>query len=269
MGVVEIQDRDLLLSHLAKDRVGCAYPLGYLDEAYAPWCQWWGVVAPESEDIRLLLLLYTGLSVPVVLVAGDAAAAPELLEALYNALPDRFYAHLPQPHVAPFGGFYDTRQLVPMLRMSLERARYTIQEVDPFVVRLGHRDTAEIVKLYEHYPDNLFEPYQLESGLYFGMHRRSGGQLISIAGVHVVSKANDVAIVGNVVTHPKYRRNALATRVVARLLNETFESVSLAAVNVPEGNAVRLPAPAHVPARPRSAAVLRPSRLNANLHHAA
>jgi GNAT superfamily N-acetyltransferase len=236
MPVVEIQDRELLRAFLVKDRVGRAYQLGYLDEAYAPWCRWWGVVDAETEALRLLLLLYTGLSVPAAITVGEAAAVPELLESIYTELPDRFFAHLRPEHIELFSGRYDTQDLQPCLRMALERERYQPQELDPFVIRLGHRDTAEIVKLYDHYPDNLFEPYQLESGLYFGIHRRSGGQLISIAGIHVVSHANDVAVVGNVVTHPKYRRNALAARVLARLLSELFDLVSLVAVNIPEGN---------------------------------
>ena len=51
----------------------------------------------------------------------------------------------------------------------------------------------------------------------------------------MVSEANDVAVVGNVVTHPKYRQNGLARMVIGRLLNELFEQVNLVALNVREG----------------------------------
>lgn len=90
-------------------------------------------------------------------------------------------------------------------------------------------------KLYEHYPDNFFEPYQLETGLYFGVRDEDIG-LASIAGIHVVSESHDVAVIGNFVTHPERRGRGYASACTARLLSELFETVSLVALNVQEDN---------------------------------
>jgi ribosomal protein S18 acetylase RimI-like enzyme len=236
MSVERIEDRAAIQSMLLQDRAGAVYLLGYLDEVYTPWCSWWGAYEDGEEVPRALLLLYDGLSVPVAITAGDPAHVGPLVKEVYSDLPDRFYCHLREEHLDSFREFFDLTGLKETVRMSLVRDRYEAQSSDVSVVRLGHRDTAAIVKLYDHYPDNLFEPYQLESGLYFGIQEAGGGQLVSIAGIHVVSDVNDVAVVGNVVTHPEYRKSKLASLVMTRLLDELFDRVSLVAVNVSVDN---------------------------------
>jgi hypothetical protein len=232
MEIRAVTDRELIHASLVKDRIGNVYMLGYLDPHYDTWCRWWGAFAGKEGELKTLLLLYEGLSFPVGLLVGEKRYVKALLDACYHELPDRFFCHIRENHLELFQELYDTSEMRRSVRMALDRSKFEPVEVQPHVTRLGHRDTAQIVALYETYPDNLFEPYQLESGLYFGIHRRSGGNLISIAGIHVVSEANDVAVVGNVVTHPKYRKNKLATMVMGRLLNELFERVSLVALNV-------------------------------------
>ena len=189
-----------------------------------------------------MFLLYKGLSVPVTLTYGDKSLVGPLLAEIYHRLPDRFYTHAWEGHLPGLQEHYECDELSLRLRMVLGRDAFTRQPVDGDVVRLGHRDTARIVSLYDHYPDNFFEPYQLETGLYFGLHDGPGGPLISIGGIHVLSAEYDVAAIGNLVTHPAYRGRNLAKRVTSRLLNEVFERVSLVALNVSEENhpAVRL-----------------------------
>lgn len=235
MVVRPVKDRKLLQKYLEEDRVGCVYQLGYLDEAFQPWCRWWGVFN-DAEELKLVLLLYTGLSVPIAMTVGDARYIDNLLNDAFHELPDRFFCHLRASHKKAFNKFYDTTELTAAKRMSLKKSAYQTVDPNPSVTRLGHRDTAQIMKLYDHYPDNLFEPYQLETGSYFGVYRRPGGDLISIAGIHVLSEDNDVAVIGNLVTHPRYRGQNLATTVCGRLLNELYESVSLVALNVPSDN---------------------------------
>jgi GNAT superfamily N-acetyltransferase len=236
MEVRAIDDRDLLHAVLGRDRVGCAYQIGDLDDAYFPWCKWWGAYREGDQEPKLLLLLYRGLSVPVALTVGDGDLLGDLLEEIRGELPDHFFAQIWEDHLSGLEKLFEPKGVRPMIRMALSRKDYTPVEMDPDTVRLGHRDTAQIVKLYNHYPDNFFEPYQLESGLYFGIHDKSGGNLVSITGIHVLSETFDVAVVGNLVTHPDHRGRNYARRVTARLLNELLERVSLVALNVAEDN---------------------------------
>ena len=65
----------------------------------------------------------------------------------------------------PLGSYYRLRAKREILRMGLERSLYQPIDDAEGVVALGHPDTGAIMSLFQrYYPDNLFEPAQLESG---------------------------------------------------------------------------------------------------------
>ena len=157
-------------------------------------------------------------------------------------LPERFHFHALEEQMTTVKGQFEPKSYQRMVRMGLERSHYKRLPGDSLAVgveRLGHRDTAAIMDLYQHYPDNFFEPYQLETGLYFGVRDEELG-LASIAGIHVFSEEHDVAVIGNFVTHPDRRGEGLATACTARLLDNLFERVSFVALNVQEDNAAAI-----------------------------
>jgi len=231
--MVEVQDTEVLSRFFLTDPITNAYQLGDLDPAYFGSCRWFADRA--DDDMGAVALLYQGLSLPALLTTGDADVLAELLREVRNVLPERFQYQVADDHIDALELFFSLRTKARMLRMALRADAYI--QPDDFgvnVVRLGHRDTAMIAELYQHYPDNFFEPYQLESGLYFGV--KSGDRLVSIAGIHVVSEQYDVAAIGNLVTAPDSRGQGLATACTARLLDELFERVSLVALNTGESN---------------------------------
>lgn len=236
MAVEQVRDREELRDFLMRDRLASAYLLGNLDPAYFQWCKAYGA---RDDDGRLesLVLLYTGLSLPAVFTVGDERHFGDLLEAIRTELPERFHFHVQEKQLAALRGVYDPVELKRMWRMGLESQAYVHQDLSnpPRVERLGHRDTAAIMELYQHYPDNLFEAYQLETGFYFGVRDPELG-LASIAGIHVFSEEHDVAVIGNFVTHPDRRGMGMATACTARLLDELFERVSFVALNVQADN---------------------------------
>ncbi|RAL24974.1 hypothetical protein DL240_01830 [Lujinxingia litoralis] len=235
MAVEELTQRDELREFLVQDRLANAYLLGNLDPAYFQFCRWYGA-RDESGQVAHLMLVYRGLSLPVVFTSGRGEDLSEFLEACYEEVPERFHFHVLETQMGGLTSAFELGQAEAMIRMGLEREHFQPGERDARVERLGHRDTAQIMALYEHYPDNFFEPYQLETGLYFGI-RDAEGALVSIAGVHVVSEAHDIAVIGNLVTHSERRGEGLATACTARLLEELFERVSLVALNVQAENA--------------------------------
>lgn len=244
MSDLRVENRDDLRELLVSDRLANAYLLGNLDPAYFQFCRWYGM-RRDDGSLGSLVLLYTGLSLPVVFMTGTEPDFRELLEQVKGELPERFYFHVLEDQMDIVREIYNPASSQRMLRMGLQRSAYdarNLKKRDDIVVRrLGHRDTAAIMRLYEHYPDNFFEPYQLETGFYFGVRDEDLG-LASIAGIHVVSKDHDVGVIGNFVTHPERRGMGLASACTARLLSELFETVSLVALNVQEENepAVRM-----------------------------
>ncbi|MEM1350639.1 MAG: GNAT family N-acetyltransferase, partial [Myxococcota bacterium] len=186
-------------------------------------------------ELERILLYYLGLSIPVAFWVGeDLSAHPEFFQAGRAIVPERHHFHVIGDQMSAVREHFNVTSCQKMHRMGLERANYVRRQGDPRVVRLGHRDTAAIMELYAHYPDHFFEPYQMESGLYFGV--RDDDHLVSIAGVHVLNVEHDVAVIGNLVTHPDARGQGFATACTGRLLDELFERVSFVALNVQAQN---------------------------------
>lgn len=238
MAVQPVTDRDELRDFLVQDRYANAYLLGNLDPAYFQFCSWYGA-RDSSGRLSNLLLLYKGLSLPVVFMVGASGNLEMFLTECRHLLPHRFHFHVVEGCMDIVHKALEPREYKRMFRMGLERSHYRRSSRDlggVSVTRLGHRDTAAIMALYNHYPDNFFEPYQLETGYYFGV-RDNGLGLVSIAGVHVVSEEHDVAVIGNFVTHPAARGRGLATACTGTLLDELFDHVSFVALNVQEDNA--------------------------------
>ncbi len=243
MAIEPLKDAEMLRDFLTRDRVAHAYLLGFLDEAYMPFCKWYGNVS--EAQIEALVLVYSGLSLPAVLTVGPRdpqacdLALGALMDGVREQLPGRFWIRAWSHHKPVVERHFKADKLQNMIRMSLRRDDFKGHrdaEAYQAVRRLDHPDTAAIMALYRHYPDNFFEPYQLESGLYFGIDSDDGKGLAAIAGIHVFSQSHDIAAIGNLVTDPNYRRRGYATAVTTRLLDELFESVSLVTLNVQEGN---------------------------------
>lgn len=233
-----IQNRDELREFLVKDRLANAYLLGNLDPSYFQFCKWYGLRG-EKGELESLSLIYTGLSLPVVFMVGPEAHFQEMLQECQSVLPERFHFHVQEDRMQVINGLFEPTMYQKMHRMGLGRSQYkhgnTRVLENIHVERLGHRDTLAIMDLYQHYPDNFFEPYQLETGLYFGVRDEDLG-LSSIAGIHVFSEEHDIAVIGNFVTHPDRRGRGLATACTAKLLDALFERISFVALNVQEGN---------------------------------
>lgn len=232
MTIQRLEDREQLETFLKTDRLANAYLLGNLDPKYLPFCKWYG---SQNGSIGFVALEYIGLSLPVVFFTGNAVANADQLREVKRHLPKRFHFHVIEAHFESFADVFKPTSHQRMLRMGLERSKYQRQETTTTPEPLGHRDTAAIMDLYQHYPDNLFEPYQLETGLYFAVRDEELG-LSSISGIHVKSSDYDIAVIGNFVTHPERRGNGLATSCTTRLLDALFEDVSLVALNVQEQN---------------------------------
>jgi ribosomal protein S18 acetylase RimI-like enzyme len=239
LAIEKVSNREELRGHLRDDRVANAYLLGHLETDYFPFCTWF-VARDRDGSIESLVTYYEGLSLPAVRAIGSKHGVGRILEECSSHLPNRFHFHVVAPHLDALERRFEVTNLRKMQRMGLTRERYDSSPVDDRVRRLDHRDTASIMKLYEHYPDNLFEPYQLETGYYFGIDAPSEDRLASIAGVHVVSETYDVAAVGNLVTHPEARDEGLATACTGRLLDELFQCVSVVALDVRNDNAPAL-----------------------------
>lgn len=74
----------------------------------------------------------------------------------------------------------------------------------------------------------------LKTNQYFGIHGPRG--LVSVAGIHVYSPTYRVAALGNITTHPDFRRQGLGKAVTAKLCLSLLETVKHVGLNVQVDN---------------------------------
>ncbi|MBM4293026.1 MAG: GNAT family N-acetyltransferase [Deltaproteobacteria bacterium] len=229
-----------LLRYILSRPLDCAYLLGYLTPEYMGRCRAFvyeepRADAPDYVEVQALLFEYTGLSVPTVWTFGGTLEVEAIIAHAYGQLPRRVYFNLEDHHLQAVRTHYAVRNRKPTLRMGLRRPHYRPASSPEGVVMLSHKDTGGIMRLYAQYPDHLFEPAQLDTGLYCGV-RDAEGQLVSVAGIHLLNQELNIAAIGNIVTDKEHRGRGLATRCVRVLLDELFKGVENVALNVTEDN---------------------------------
>ena len=102
------------------------------------------------------------------------------------------------------------------------------------VERLGPRHVHLLQDLYRWYGDVAFAPYQLDQGVFYGVQQ--AGRLVATAGTHLVSRTYRLGIVGNVFTHPDYRRRGFATVCTSAVVEELVAQSLDVVLNVGQTN---------------------------------
>lgn len=242
-GLIATRTTDLVRVRtiLQRDPIAAAYMLGDLDPVYSHYCAWW--VASRDGVDRSVVLVYTGFSAPVVLTFGETAGIAAIFAADLDGIPQRALVHLLPEHLAVVDQYFHLERLRPMLRMGLRAGHFRphMGPIPPGYTapnRLSHRDTGDIMALFQFYPDHFFEPHQLTAGHYYGVRVEGDeGRLLAVAGIHVVSKSDRVAAIGNIVTNPDHRGRGLSTLCTSMLVMSLLdEGVELLALNVERKN---------------------------------
>jgi RimJ/RimL family protein N-acetyltransferase len=208
------------------------YALGDLDPAFWPHTTWFGL-----DTGGAILLLYSAFETPTLLALGDPPfdELHRLIREARPLLPRALYAHL-----SP--GCRDA--LEPLARMESRGPHLKMALVEPALnlpgrERVEQMTTADVPALNAlyaaSYPAHWFDPRQIATGYYYGL--RVNGGLVSAAGCHVYSRAQRVAALGNIVTHPAHRGRGHAAAVTARLCAEVLKSVDHVGLNVKADNA--------------------------------
>jgi cyclic pyranopterin phosphate synthase len=221
----------ILEALLSRNPIESAYMLGDLDPAYVHGCTWFAL---DEAPLESVLLLYSALSAPTLLSEGEAQDIEAILLGAWEHIPRRVYFQMPETHTEALASFFRLSKEREMLRMGLSKAEMPPCKRSDDVVVLSHRDTGDIMGLYQHYPDNFFEPSMLNTGMYFGI--RINSILVSVAGIHQLSESKGIAAVGNIVTHPDHRGLGYASVCVSHLVSELLDRVDQVALNVAASN---------------------------------
>ena len=181
-----------------------AYALGQLEPGLFARTRWFW--ARGSSGTGLVLHSRGGLG-DATFVMGDQDAVAAILSIHPGAA--QTYATCQPQHIDALRRVYRLASQQPMVRMAVAAGRFTTI-TQPQTVTLSGVDIRRINALYssEGGP-SFYVPEHIDNGVYRGIVAE--GRLVAIAGTHVVSRQEGVAVVGNVFTHPGFRGHGYAT----------------------------------------------------------
>lgn len=221
--VQPLRDPQAIRALLAPRIEYTAYAMGQLDPAFFPRTRWF--YARGTTGSGLVLHSRGGLG-DATFVMGDPDAVLAILT-IHPGTAQTFATCQPQ-HLVALKRIYRLATQNTMVRMSIQREGFSpARGVE--VITLTGLDIRKLNGLYgsEGGP-SYYVPEHIDNGVYRGVVR--DGRLVAVAGTHVVSRLEGVAVVGNVFTHPSYRGHgfaAAATSAVTEALLEFCEHVVL------------------------------------------
>ena len=224
-----LTDRDEVRQLLRRDPIWAAYALGDLGPKLWPHTTW----HRAGDELALVLRAY---HVPILWASGT-------LEGLVDEVSDApHYSVQIRPSSLPaLSRSYRTEGLKKMWRMRLEAFR-PAQEGG--TVRLTAADVLDLEGLYadgetDGQAPEFFFGDMVTNGVFYGC--REGGQLIAVAGTHLVEPDERVATLGNVYTRRDSRGRGLSSRVTSAVLTELHrQKIEVIALNVYQSNATAL-----------------------------
>jgi ribosomal protein S18 acetylase RimI-like enzyme len=193
-----------------------AYALGQLEPGLFERTHWFS--ARGDTGAALVLHSRGGLG-DATFVMGDPDAAAAILS--IHPGTQHTYATCQPQHLDILQRTYRLATQQPMIRMGVTREAFQpVHQVQ--TVPLGGVDIRRINSLYgtEGGP-SYYIPEHIDSGVYRGVVM--DGRLVAVAGTHVVSARQRVAVVGNVFTHPGYRGRGLATAATSAVTEALFQ----------------------------------------------
>lgn len=211
------------LRSMLTDRAYAAYAIAQLEPRRFQASEWYVATGPAGK--RGVVLHSTGGLGRALFVEGDTVAIDAILSLHPGA---RFtFASLRPEHLKNVERYFVMLRRSLMMRMLVTAESFHPAEGE--AVRLEGRHIAAVNALYstEGGP-TAYTQAHLSEGVYYGVYVDS--RLVSIAGTHVVSDAEGVAVVGNVFTHPRHRNRGysrIATSATTRALLERCPLVVL------------------------------------------
>jgi ribosomal protein S18 acetylase RimI-like enzyme len=217
---------------LERDRPWAVYALGDLSPGFAEHCEWFAL----QEEPPALILLYGRFDPPVLFALGR----PDRLERLVQEIaPPAVSLQVRPDALAAIRPYYRSTDVRPMWRMLVERE--TFRDVAGEASPLGGADIDAITALYADGHErgdgpDFFDPSMVEQGLFRGVWEH--GELVAVAGTHLVGPSDGVCAIGNVYTRYDRRGQGLAARVTSAVVAAAFRrNLSTIVLNVSQNNA--------------------------------
>jgi ribosomal protein S18 acetylase RimI-like enzyme len=223
------RNHDELRRVLRPHRAYAAYGLGQLQSPLFDRSEWW--ISRGAAGQALLLHSKGGLGNALL-----ALGSPEALDAVLRLHPGPRHTFLTcQPqHVDVVLRHFALPERQAMSRMLVDAT--TFQPASGEVRRLSGSDVRSINALYRSDGTAAFYTAQnIKEAVYYGAYHDN--RLIAVAGTHVVSASEGIAVVGNVFTHVRYRGRGLGRLVTSAVTAELLKTCREVVLSVDPRNA--------------------------------
>jgi GNAT superfamily N-acetyltransferase len=224
-----VSEREEIATFLRTDRRYAAYALGDLDGPNRGRASW-GMAYDDAGRPTALVMHHEGLVPQPLFLMGAPDGCRAILESVLK--PRDAYVQGTELHEAAIRDLYELDAPVQMLRMVVDRRAFT-----PFAgpaERLTALDIDDLNRLYQLGFRAGFPPSVVEDGVYYGVRVR--GRLVSAAGTHAINAREEVAVVGNVMTHTDFRGHDFAKMVTSAVTADLLDRVADVALNVHADN---------------------------------
>ena len=225
--MVEIEhcrDRSALARRLEADRFNAAYALAQLDDDAWPLADFFRCRTPAGESI---VCHSSGGLGNATTIAGPADAAAAILR-LHPGFASTFAIADPA-HVAALETVYRFRQITQMARMAVTRQTFRPTHGDAKPMLGAHVELVNRLYNTEGEPTHYRHDH-IADGCYWGVVDEE--RLVAIAGTHAIGRSQQIAILGNVFTHPRYRGRGHGTTVTSAVSAALLEQVDEVVLSV-------------------------------------
>jgi hypothetical protein len=195
----QLTDCTRIRTILEADRPWAVYALADLEPGFSKHSKWFG----SAGDMPALALIYSAFGMPVLITIGKVEELRTILDEIEATLnPRELYVVVRREVIPLLGERYQLSHEKAMQRMLLNLTLYQPTAID-CVIELGPADLEAVRTLYAdgdasgEAPD-WFTPEMLMHGVYYGA--REAGELVAVAGTHVVSVSEGVGCLGNIYT---------------------------------------------------------------------
>ncbi|MEJ7802199.1 MAG: GNAT family N-acetyltransferase [Candidatus Limnocylindria bacterium] len=224
-----VSDRGEIAAFLRRDRLYAAYALGDLDGPNRTRVAW-ALAHDDAGQPTALAMHHEGLVPQPLFLMGAPAGCRAILDGVLK--PRDAYLQATELQEAALRDLYELDSPIVMLRMAVDRHTFT-----PFAGpadRLTALDIDDLNRLYQLGYRGGFPASVVEDGVYYGVRVR--GRLVSAAGTHAINPREEIAIVGNVMTHVDYRGHDFAKMVTSAVTADLLARVTDVALNVHADN---------------------------------
>ena len=215
--VREERDRQILLGILTADPGYAAFAIGHLDRKLFEDASYWTAEGPDGQQA---VVMHSSSAVGrMSALVGDPAGVGAVLS-LHPGPRGGYLGTCAPEHLTIAQNVYALDGLLTMIRMTVDADSFAATA--GAVRRLVGGDARALNALYASGGGPTgYRREHIEQGVYRGVFEQ--GELVAVAGTHLVTPSMGVAVVGNVFTHAAWRGRGLAKQATSAVTAELLE----------------------------------------------